>query len=80
MIFGTIIYGSVKKVDGTSITTSFAMLMGLPLFPLESLYYAGRGETKSHGIPFVFSGTSTAIRGMPLALIEKHSAGFLGEL
>lgn len=73
MIFGTYIYGSVKKVDGTSIATSFAMLMGFPLWPIESLYYAGRGESKFQGIPFVFGGTATAIRGLPMAAMDRLS-------
>ncbi len=73
MTGGTDTYGKVKRVGPTTIVTKFAMLSALPLWPVESYYYAGPGESRTEGIPFISWSTTTAIRGMPLARIDRLS-------
>jgi hypothetical protein len=70
---GSDTYGRVKKVGSTPIVTKFGMLSGFPVFPLESFYFAGFGETTSEGIPFLAQSHSTAIEGIPLARVDKLS-------
>lgn len=84
--FGSDTYGKVKQVSGTPVVTKFGMLWSLPLIPLESYFYAGPGPSTFQGIPFVFGIYATAIRGLPLARIDKLSVamaycrGFCGAL
>ena len=66
---GTDTYGKVKQVGLTPVVTKFAMLSGVPIYPLESLYFAGEGTPE--GVPFIY--TSTAIYGLPLARLDLLS-------
>lgn len=75
LIAGTDLYGRVKKVEGTPVVTTFAMLQFLPLYPIQSFYLLGTGPTKSEGIPFIASSQSVAIHGIPLARIDRWSVG-----
>ncbi|MGC1272599.1 MAG: hypothetical protein WBC44_02740 [Planctomycetaceae bacterium] len=70
---GSDTYGSVKRVGGTRIVTQFAMLNGVPLYPLASFYCAGAGPMTATGLPFVFSVKSASIVGLPLARIDRFS-------
>jgi hypothetical protein len=85
-IAGTDTYGRVKPVGGTPIVTKFAMLHFLPLYPLQSYYFLGRGKPKWFGIPFVARSHTVAIDGIPLARLDRVSVamaylrGLLGAL
>src|SRR5258708_3908249 len=70
---GTDTYGKVKKVGPTTVVTRFAMLSAFPIWPLESYFYAGRGESRFQGVPFFAGVHTTEIRGLPLARIDWFS-------
>ena len=70
---GTDTYGRVKAVAGTAIVTKFAMLQFLPVFPLRSYYFIGKGPTTKSGVPFIASTQETSIVGLPLASIDVAS-------
>jgi hypothetical protein len=72
-VAGSDTYGRVKTVGATPVVTKFAMLQGLPLFPLASFYYAGAGRRQSAGVPFVFGVENSAIAGLPLARVDRLS-------
>lgn len=74
IVAGTDTYGRVKTVGGTPIVTKFAMFQFLPVYPVQSFYYAGPGRTETSGIPFVASSQTVAIRGVPLARVDRLSA------
>jgi hypothetical protein len=83
---GTDTYGKVKKVGPTSVVTKFAMLSALPIWPLQSYFYAGPGESQFQGVPLLGGVSTTEIRGLPLARIDWFSVlmayvrGFFGML
>jgi hypothetical protein len=49
------------------------MLSAVPLWPLESYYYLGPGQSSFEGVPFLFGTTTTEIRGIPLEKIDRLS-------
>jgi hypothetical protein len=70
---GTDTYGRVKTVSGTPIVTKFRMLQGLPLYPLQSFYFVGTGPAETTRMPFLVSETYVAIKGIPLATVDRTS-------
>ncbi len=70
---GTDTYGRVKTVAGTPIVTKFAMLQMVPIYPVQSFYFAGVGPTRWSGIPFIAGSQSSAIHGIPLAAVDRMS-------
>ena len=70
---GTDTYGRVKTVGGTPIVTKFAMLQGLPIYPLQSFYFMGTESTEMSGVPFIASSQTVVISGIPLARVDRLS-------
>lgn len=70
---GTDTYGRVKAVAGTAIVTKFAMFQFLPIFPIRSFYFVGKGPTTKAGVPFLASTQTTSIAGLPLASVDLTS-------
>jgi hypothetical protein len=70
---GTDTYGRVKKVGSTTVVTKFAMLYAIPIWPVESYFYAAPGQSRFKGVPFFGGLQTTEIRGMPLAHIDRFS-------
>ena len=70
---GSDTYGKTQVVDGTPIVTKFAMVSLLPVWPLESFYFAGFGEQTGTMIPFVGGSTSQKIIGIPMARLHTQS-------
>ncbi len=70
---GTDTFGRVKAVAGTAIVTKFAMFQFLPVFPLKSYYFIGKGPTTKYGIPFFASTHEASIVGLPLASLDVAS-------
>jgi hypothetical protein len=70
---GTDVYGAVRKVDKTPVVTKFAMLQLMPIYPLESFYFARMGPASHAGIPFLLGQSSQSILGLRLARIDRTS-------
>jgi hypothetical protein len=70
---GSDTYGKVKKVGRTPIVTKFQMLQSIPIWPLQSYYFRGRGPVKREGIPFFFETLSSEIKGLPLERLDRFS-------
>jgi len=60
-------------VGTTSVITRFAMLQFAPLFPLESFFFARRGNLSSDLISLIFGADATTPLAIPLARIDKLS-------
>ncbi|MBN2577432.1 MAG: hypothetical protein JXB10_00380 [Pirellulales bacterium] len=73
VVYGSDVYGAVRKVDGTPIVTKFAMLQMLPLYPLESYYLYQLGPEKGTLIPFAGGISHQDIIGIPFARVNKLS-------
>ena len=73
VIAGTDTYGRVKCVEKTPVVTQFEMLQFFPLWPIQSMYYFGKGKEEFRGIPLVLFKTKREIHGLPLAKIDKAS-------
>ncbi|MFO0944029.1 MAG: hypothetical protein U0930_25105 [Pirellulales bacterium] len=73
MQVGSDTYGSVKKIKGTPIVTSFVMLQMLPVYPRKSYYYLGEGQRSFEGIPFFAEHEKRQFFGIPLASIDRAS-------
>jgi hypothetical protein len=70
---GSDTYGKTQVVDGTPIVTKFAMVSFLPVWPLQSIYFAGLGKQTGTMIPFVVGSTSQQIIGIPMARLHTQS-------
>lgn len=83
---GTDTYGRVKTVGGTPIVTRFAMLQAMPIYPLQSFYYARAGRTETLGIPLLASYQAVKVHGIPLARVDRlsvamaYTRGILGAM
>lgn len=75
LTIGSDTYGRVKNVGRTPIVTKFQMVNAVPIWPLQSFYWIGPGETKREGVPFLASIETAEIVGLPLARRDKLSVG-----
>ncbi len=73
LIAGTDTYGRVKSVSGTPIVTKFAMLQGLPIYPIRSYYLVKANSIARAGVPFVIGTQEVTVGGIPLARIDPTS-------
>jgi hypothetical protein len=73
IVYGSDLFGMIKKVERTPIVTRFAMLQFLPIYPIQSLYLIRLGPNETSGVPLIHQQTEQAIHGLPLAKISRLS-------